>query len=670
MVKGRQVWQVLWRPASVYSHNRARLHHLIFYFRALLWFLAALFAWKHTGDGPIWIAFASLLMIGALLWRRTNVLEVLNQIFIIVDLILIAIAIHISGGLSSQVYLMYGGEALFLTAYVTLRYSIAGAIAMALSYGIATGGWDARVFWWRVVIFGIFIVAAGGLGREYQQTRAQSRENTMKLQQISQIRTLQDSILKEQDIDVVLSRLLEETLSLTHADAAYLCRVDTASRVIGFSIKGLSFPADLEITTYSVPTELQFITTLDTDDWRYTIHRLFREAGMKALALIPLRYEGSLYGWMGLASTYGAVSLKAQEFIIQNLADVMSTQLRFQETQSVAAKRGQLLGILEYVGRIVNRNLEMEQLLRSLRQAVSDVLETDGFFVAFTLPDDPGHVLMQYLWDDGEEYPPEILPLDPAGLTGSVVTTGKPLITNGMDAQGTFTGMLTGSQKSPRGMLFVPLIHEGRVLGAISVQSYRIEYDPDHLEFLSAIASQASIAIRNAQMYQQTQEIALTDHLTGLGNARRFNIVGQSAIEMAEESGQPLSLLLIDSDSLKSINDRFGHRAGDLHIQRVAQAIRENIRENDMAFRYAGDEFVIILPKSQLAEAAQVGERIRHEMETNRFHWSDTLVLGSTISVGAAEFESGMDAEALFQLADRAMYLAKQQGKNRVAQAQ
>jgi diguanylate cyclase (GGDEF)-like protein len=195
-------------------------------------------------------------------------------------------------------------------------------------------------------------------------------------------------------------------------------------------------------------------------------------------------------------------------------------------------------------------------------------------------------------------------------------------------------------------------------------------YDPDHLEFLSAIASQASIAIRNAQMYQQTQEIALTDYLTGLGNSRRFNMVLQSAIEMTTEKRQPLSLLLIDSDSLKAINDQFGHRAGDLHLQRVAQAIRECIREDDLAFRYAGDEFVVILPKSSIQEAVQVGDRIRQEIEAHRFQWSDTVLLTSTISVGAASFRSGMTADMLFQAADRAMYLAKQSGKNQVAAAQ
>lgn len=615
----------------------------------------------------IWVAILVLAVLGAILWKRPKTLEIINQVFILIDLTLITLAVHLDGGLASQTYILYGGEALFLTAYGTLRYSGLGVVAFIVAYGLGTGAWDTRLFWWRDVVLGLYFIAAGGLGAEYRQTRARSRDNQMVLQQLSRLRTLQDSIVEEQNIDVVLTRLLGEARETTRAAVAYLVRLDSARRVQNVIMHGLTLPDGLDTSGVEIPETFSVLTEADEEQWANPLRQLLWNEGMRSLAVIPLKREDSLYGWMGLASVGGPEGIRAQEFIIRSLADVMSTQLKFQESQTVAAKRGQLLAILERVGRIVNRNLEMDQLLRSLHQAVSEVLETDSFFVALTLPDDPDHALMEYVWDDGQEYPAEAIPLDPEGLTGRVITTGKPLLIGPQDKD---RGTLTASYKEPLGMVFVPLVHEGRALGAMSAQSYRIEYDPDHVEFLSAIASQASIAIRNAQMYQQTQEIALTDYLTGMGNSRRFNLVLQSAIELAEESGQDLALLLIDSDSLKSINDRFGHRAGDLHLQRLAEVIRDSIREDDMAFRYAGDEFVVILPKSDLGDAGQVGERIRHEIESHRFQWSDTLVLGSTISVGVAAFQPGMSADALFQSADRAMYQAKQAGKNRVAMAQ
>ncbi len=657
----------LWRPVSVYSHNRGRFHHLVFTLRELLWLAAAVFAWGHSGDSLIWLALIVLTVLGVLLWNRLGPLEIVNQILILVDFILVTIAVHLTGGLASQAYLLYGGDALFLTAYGTLRYSAAGLVGYIIAYGLGSGGWDVRLFWWRNVVMGLYFLGAGGLGVEYRITRTRSRENHIILQQLSRLRTLQDSIVQEQDIDEVLTRLIGEARMTTQANIAYLVRLDNGRRIQSVVMHGLALPEDLDVSTMPIPETFTVITEAQKAEWLSPIQKLLWDSGMRSLAMIPLRQEDTIYGCMGLATDQAAEGLRVQELIIRSLADVMSTQLKFHKSQAVAAKRGQLLGILEHVGRIVNRNLEMEQLLRSLRQAVSEVLELDSFFVALTLPDDPTHALMEYIWDDGEEYPSEVIPLDPEGLTGSVIASGKPLL---LGPNGTDRGTSAGSHKEPRGMIFVPLVHEGRVLGAMSAQSYRIEYDPDHLEFLSAIASQASIAIRNAQMYQQTQEIALTDYLTGMGNSRRFNLVLQGAIEVAEESAQELALLVIDSDSLKSINDRFGHRVGDLHLQRLAQVIRESIREDDMAFRYAGDEFVVILPRSNIADATQVGERIRHEIEVHRFQWSDTPILGSTISVGVASFRPGMTADALFQAADHAMYQAKQAGKNQVARAQ
>lgn len=635
---------------------------MVFFFRALLWFIAAIFAWGHPGYGWVWLSWAVLVLSGLILWRRQNSMEVFNQVCIPLDLALLSLAISMSGGLQSQAYILYGGEALFLTSYGTLRYSMAGSAIVTLAYGLATNGWDARIFWWRIATFVVYFLAAGALGREYRLTRHRNRESRMKLEQISQLRALQDSILSDQDIETVLLRLLEEARDMLRADVAYCIRTDASHRTAGFLMTGMMTPEGIDLNECVPPQTLEVTSSSQINRAQDPLHLLLEQSGMKSFIKVPLQHEEVNYGWMGMATTTGLEGFVSSEFVVQSLADIMSTQIRFQESQSVAAKRGQLLTIIERVGRIVNRNLEMGNLLQSLRQAVSEVLDTDSFFVALTLPDDPSHVLMQYLWDDGEEYPPEVFPIEPEGITGGVILTGNPLLLNGTD----HSGILTGSRREPQGMIVVPLIHEGRTLGAISVQSYRMEYGLDDVEFLSAIASQASIAIRNAQMYQQTQEISLTDYLTGLGNSRRFNMVVQSAIELSIETQQSLSLILIDSDSLKLINDQFGHQAGDLHLQRVAQVIRDNIREDDIACRYAGDEFVIILPKSDAQDAQQVAERIRQEIELHRLSW-DEQTMGATISVGVASYAPPMTADTLFQSADRAMYSAKQMGKNRVA---
>lgn len=651
------------RPSNVHD---GMFHRLVFGLRAALWLIPALFVFGHPYDLELWVIWVLLMLTGVLFWNARHHLSMINQVLIPLDLVFIALAVHLSGGLASQAYVLYGGEALFLTAYGTIRYSIGGAIAIFLSYGLGTGDWGHSLFWWRVLLLGIYMISAGALGEAYRNARQINRENLRKIDRLSQLKFLQESIVKDEPIDTILQRLLHQGMDLVNADAAYVVRADEEGKLVGMSALGIpvATPEDLREIAILMPAAFEHM-----DDMRqspllnHAFHGELIERGYVEVAMAPLRDEGRGMGWICFAVRPGiGEGLADQSVVIEGLAEVVATQIRYWDARDKADKRGRLLVILERVGRIVNRNLEMMQLLRALHGAVDEELQTDSFFVALTLPDDPEHVLMRYLVDDGEEYPPELFEMDAEGLTGSVIVTGESLILHGQTSK----GQLTGTRREPEGTLVVPLIYEGRVLGAMSAQSYRRQYDPDHLDFLSAVASQASIAIRNAQMYQQTQAVAMTDYLTGMGNSRQFNLSLQASLEKADETEQPLSLILIDSDSLKRINDQHGHRAGDAHLQMLADVIRESIREDDVACRYAGDEFVVILPKSQLDDALQVGERIRREMEFRQFIWDENPSVGATISVGVATYQPGMTADDLFQAADRAMYQVKKNGKNRV----
>lgn len=124
---------------------------------------------------------------------------------------------------------------------------------------------------------------------------------------------------------------------------------------------------------------------------------------------------------------------------------------------------------------------------------------------------------------------------------------------------------------------------------------------------------------------------------------------------------------MIDSDSLKQINDRFGHRAGDRHLQALANIITANVREDDLAVRYAGDEFLVVLPDADRAGAKAVAERICASVANHRMRIQETLVV-ATVSIGVAVYpDDAVTAEGLFRAADLAMYRAKHGGRNRVA---
>ena len=163
-------------------------------------------------------------------------------------------------------------------------------------------------------------------------------------------------------------------------------------------------------------------------------------------------------------------------------------------------------------------------------------------------------------------------------------------------------------------------------------------------------------------------ELSETDALTSLLNARGFSARLRSEIKRSKRYGEPLSLLFLDLDGLKDINDRFGHRAGSEALRELAGVIRRELRESDTGARWGGDEFTIIAPKTSKEAAVQFAERIRASIEEHVSEWPMTASIGiATIDWTDEDVEG--DAHALLRDADAAMYEAKRRGKNTVAAA-
>ncbi|SMC01798.1 diguanylate cyclase (GGDEF) domain-containing protein [Sulfobacillus thermosulfidooxidans DSM 9293] len=636
--------------------------------RSLEWTLAAIFAVTVPFRWVVWI-IVGLYWAASVIVRQhrhnKNMLSRFNMVMIPIDVFLISVGIHITGGFASQAFLLYTLDLLFLAVYSSIFWAAWGTLGILLAYALASHGWNNPQFWWRELILGFLGITATALGLSMRQTIRALYNSSLPMEQIQALKSLQESVVKLSSLPAVVQTILQTGLQLLDIEAGYAAKWTTSGKLkliaqIGLDVEGEWDPRE----SYELPAltslDITYFKNLASHESVKVGHGLLSR-GYRELVLVPLKDGDQIIGILAFAGVRKKTPLNDHRVILEGLADMVVNQIRFEGAQANSLKRGRLLAVLERVGRIVNRNLEMETLLRSLHQAVADELETDSFFVALTLPNDPGHILMQYLYDEGKEYPPEVLAIGPGTPTEQVLLRNEPLLLR--DNMG--TSQLTGSFRVPKSAIFSPLVYEGRIIGAMSVQSYRIDYDDDHMEFVSSVASQAAIAIQNAQLYQKTESIALTDYLTNLGNSRHFSLVLRSAVDYAVATNTALSLLLIDSDSLKQINDRYGHIAGDTHLQILANVIRRSIRDRDTACRYAGDEFVIILPETELNEALRVGERIRREMD-GKFAWKDSMI-GATISVGAAEFHPPMTAEELFAAADRAMYAAKRQGKNRVA---
>ena len=168
------------------------------------------------------------------------------------------------------------------------------------------------------------------------------------------------------------------------------------------------------------------------------------------------------------------------------------------------------------------------------------------------------------------------------------------------------------------------------------------------------------------QSEQKFRNLSIRDGLTGLYNARYFFTQIESELERTSRYEHPLSMILMDIDDFKQYNDTYGHLQGDSVLVCLAGTILKMIRRNDSAYRYGGEEFVVILPETCVAEAIAVAERIRHSFaEADQCSESTTPVF-KTVSVGVTQYIPGEQATRLIERADQKMYLAKAQGKNRI----
>ena len=227
-----------------------------------------------------------------------------------------------------------------------------------------------------------------------------------------------------------------------------------------------------------------------------------------------------------------------------------------------------------------------------------------------------------------------------------------------------------GERKAGEGVspstIAIPIAVRGEIEALICLEGDGFETEPSstRIHFFEVVASTAGNALRNVQMFEEMKHLARTDFLTALPNHRYFQSTLSREVSRAQRHNHALSLLIIDLDFLKNVNDRFGHPAGDAVIRGVAKTIQSTCREIDFAARYGGEEFVIILPETDLGGAVQVGERVRMSIAA-----TDVGVVGKvTASVGVANYPvNASSKEDLIRVADQALYVAKNGGRNQVA---
>ncbi|MGH9385527.1 MAG: HD domain-containing phosphohydrolase [Vicinamibacterales bacterium] len=243
-----------------------------------------------------------------------------------------------------------------------------------------------------------------------------------------------------------------------------------------------------------------------------------------------------------------------------------------------------------------------------------------------------------------------------AGPSGWAARQRTPLLNARADTDFETAGVPAGGPF--QSALSYPLLDGDELIGTLTV--YHVEPDPfraEHQHVIDHISDQAASVLRNALAFERMRDVSFTDPLTGLPNSRALSDCIRQRISNGTPDSEPIALIMIDLDLLKSVNDRHGHQAGDVALQAVATAIREHIRETDFCARNGGDEFIAVLSRCDRAEAERRARTLQNAVGSLQLETSRGLPLALGISVGVSVFpEDGATIDTLMATADHRMY--------------
>jgi diguanylate cyclase (GGDEF)-like protein len=265
------------------------------------------------------------------------------------------------------------------------------------------------------------------------------------------------------------------------------------------------------------------------------------------------------------------------------------------------------------------------------------------------------------------------------GMAGWVAEHGETLIVPDLKADTRFSGRALDAGRSLPGKggvahsaICIPLRVRQRTLGVIQLINFRLDTLTDYtISFLHVLCDYAAIAIENARTMQRIQELTITDDCTSLFNVRHLYHKLEEEIERSRRFKTRLSIIFIDLDHFKEINDRHGHLVGSQLLREVGQCIQSKVRTIDLTFRYGGDEFVVLLPNTAKKQALEIADRLRETLNGAHFPVLDAGELQVRASFGVSTYpDCGITVHEIISRADKAMYSVKNGMRDGVAAAE
>jgi diguanylate cyclase (GGDEF)-like protein len=394
----------------------------------------------------------------------------------------------------------------------------------------------------------------------------------------------------------------------------------------------------------------------------------------KAIPKIILTDTKSLRGlthWIKEPFVYPLYSPGEKElhFFVKRLLQERDLAIENKRLKSELSVTKRELNFYEEVNRTLTSSLELNDILVTIMKRAKAMTKAQAWSVLLVDEDTGQLVFERAEGKKSRDIKKHRLKMG-EGIAGWVAQEGIPVVVPDVSKDQRFLGKIDKAIRfKTKSLMCIPVKSRDRIIGVLEFVNKTTgeSFTKEDLDLLMRLVDQTAIAIERVLLYQKMEELALTDDLTKLFNTRYLNRTIEIEIQRSKRYNTSVSLIFMDIDYFKHINDNYGHLIGSKVLVEIGQILLKSLRSIDIVARYGGDEFVIVLPQTPPSAAKQIAERMRKAVESNVFLKKEGYSLRMTASFGVAAYpENAKSKDDLIRLADEAMYRVKYQTRNAV----